>query len=148
MSLLVCQHCTVQACTKPLFYVGLYNELLIINFILSYMAMHMGLLMESLSGIFQKKCTKMKKLCDWYAILKIYEWNIINSCCSLIPVSLTGLKLLFETVSFVLWFISVCWVCIKICSWGTWQYILCWQCSNGSYGDWTNGFKCFTIQGA
>jgi hypothetical protein len=33
------------------------------------MATLMGLLMESLFGIFQKKCMKMKKRCDWYTFL-------------------------------------------------------------------------------
>lgn len=72
----------VRGCTNLLnhcFYVGLYNELLIINFISSCMAPLMGLLMESLFGIFQKKCMKMKIQCDWYAILKFYEWNIHQS---------------------------------------------------------------------
>jgi hypothetical protein len=62
------------------------------------MATRMGLPMESLSGIFQKKCMKMKKLCDWYAVLTKYTHKVsISSCCSLVPVSLTDLKLLFET---------------------------------------------------
>ncbi|CAN6202759.1 unnamed protein product, partial [Urochloa humidicola] len=49
---------------------GLYSELLIISFISSCMAMLMDLLMESLSGIFQKKYTKMKKQCD--CVLRLY----------------------------------------------------------------------------
>jgi hypothetical protein len=40
------------------------------------MATLMGLLMESLFGIFQKKYMKMKKLCDWYQF-----WKSTNKIC-------------------------------------------------------------------
>lgn len=148
MHLLVCQHFTFQACTKIFFYAGLYNELLIINFISYCMAMLMELLMESLSGIFQKKYTKMKKQCDWYAVLKNTDEISTSSCCSQCSNFSDWFEVVLNLLHVYLDFISVCWDCIKICYWWTWQYIFRWQCSNGSYGGWTTGFKCFIIQGA
>lgn len=62
------------ACAKPMFSVGHYNELLIINSISSCMATLLGLLMANLFGIFQKKYMKTKRLCDWYEHPKVtYE---------------------------------------------------------------------------
>jgi hypothetical protein len=71
LHLLACWCCTTQSGTQSFFFLceGHYKELLTINSIFSFMAMLMGLLMESLFGIFQKKCMKMKKRCDWYTFL-------------------------------------------------------------------------------